>query len=176
MSSINYEPIDAQVVGIIILIPVVGMQEQPVIETYKQCQKCEVRPHNDWDEFCSKCGGPVVSVTGKVKLLGGHKNQYVTEDIPLPDVRAEMKELGIERFHLPFDEDGEVGYADFVWKFVYKEYETIGHRSHFVPFITELNIKQISDDLEEAKEKFKKILKKYKGKVVFGIAGEHADW
>ena len=39
-----------------------------------------------------------------------------------------------------------------------------------------LDLKQIQDDLNEAKKKFKEVLKKYKGKVVFGIAGEHADW
>jgi len=30
--------------------------------------------------------------------------------------------------------------------------------------------------VKEAKDKFKEVLKKYNGKVVFGIAGEHADW
>jgi len=167
INPINYGSIDSQTVGIIIVIPVTGTEEQPVVAKHNRCEKCE-RESQNYDKFCSFCGGKIVEVTEKLKCGNG----YVTESVPLPDVRKEMKELGIE-YHLPFGEDLE---DDSEWKFVFKCYETIGHRRHFCPFLKELNIKQIQTDLEEAKEKFKKILKKYKGKVVFGIAGDFADW
>jgi hypothetical protein len=166
LNSINDGSVDSQTVGIIIVIPVTGTEEQPLIARYERCEGCE-RPARNFEKFCSHCGGKIVEVTDKIKF----GNKYETENVPLPDVRKEMEELGIES-HLPFGEDRD----EDSWKFVFKCYETIGHRSHFCPFLHELDIKQIQADLEEAKEKFKEILKKYNGKVVFGIAGEFADW
>jgi len=164
-NSINYGSVDSQTVGIIVVIPVTGTEEHPVIATYNRCESCERQARN-YEKFCSHCGGKIVEVTDKVKF----GNKYEMENVPLPDVRKEMAELGIEE-HLP-REDCDDG----AWKFVFKCYETIGHRSHFCPFLEELDIKQIQADLEEAKDKFKNILKKHNGKVVFGIAGDCADW
>jgi hypothetical protein len=166
INSINYESVDAQTIGIIIVIPVIGVEEQPVIATYNRCEKCE-REARHYDKFCSICGGQIVEVTDKIKTHDG----YTTEDVPIPDVRKEMAELGIEN-HLPFDEDLE----GMVWKFVFKCYATIGNSNYFTPFLEELDLKQIQNDLDEAKEKFKTVIEKYNGKVVFGIAGEFADW
>ncbi|MCK9567622.1 hypothetical protein M0R72_01570 [Candidatus Pacearchaeota archaeon] len=165
INSINYESVDAQTIGIIIVIPVTGMEKRPFIATYHKCEGCERQAQ--YENFCSKCGGKIIEVTEKVK----YHNSYQMEDVPIPDVRQEMNDLGIEN-HLPFNEDQE----DMVWKFVFKCYATIGDRSYHVPFIEELDLKQIHSDLEEAKEKFKEVLEKYNGKVVFGIAGDFADW
>lgn len=147
------------------MIPVTGVEERPVIATYNKCEKCE-RPWN-YEKFCSFCGGKIIEVTDKIKLS---RDRYTTEDVPLPDVRQEMKDLGIED-HLPFEEDDRM-----VWKFVFKCYTTIGNDNHHQPFLEELDIKQIQSDIKEAKEKFKDVLEKHNGKVVFGIAGEFADW
>lgn len=173
INPINVGSVDSQTVGIIIIIPVTGTEEQPLIARYDRCEVCEC-PARNFEKFCSHCGGKIVEVTDKIKFFTDKIKfctKYETENIPLPDVRKEMAELGIES-HLPFGEDRDEG----SWKFVFKCYETIGHRSHFYPFLKELNIKQIQADLEEAKEKFKNILDKYNGKVVFGIAGDFADW
>lgn len=167
INPINYEPVDAQTIGIIIVIPVTGIEARPVIATYKRCEKCERESRGNYDEFCSFCGGKIIEVTDKVKT----HNTYMTEDVPLPDVRQEMNDLGIKN-HLPFGEYVE----SMFWKFVFKEYVTIGHRQYYIPFLEELNIEQIQHDLEEAKDKFSEVIKKYNGKVVFGIAGEFADW
>jgi hypothetical protein len=172
LNTINCEHIDAQTVGIIVVIPVAGTEDQPVIATYNRCEKCEKQSKN-YDNFCSHCGGKIIEVTEKIKHGNGYETEYETEVVPLPDVRKEMAELGIKH-HLPFGEDFEENSV--VWKFVFKAYATIGHQSYFRPFLEELDIKQIQDDLEEAKEKFKNILEKYNGKVVFGIAGDFADW
>ena len=167
--SINYSPVDAQVIGIIVVIPITGLEDQPVIKTYKRCEKCEVLS-NDYNKFCPRCSGKIVEVTDKIKTFGGN---YQTENVPLPDVREEMAALGVKN-HLPFGEDYDEDRM--VWKFVFKEYATIGHRRYFQPFLEELDLKQIQDDLNEAKEKFKEIIEKYNAKIVFGIAGDFADW
>ena len=169
LNSINYGSVDAQVIGIIIIIPVTDIEEQPVIAKYNKCDKCEIQSRN-YDKFCSHCGGKIIEVTEKVKR---GNNNYETEDVPIPDVRKEIADLGIEK-HLPFG--GDYDLEDMVWKFVFKSYATIGDTNHLNPFLDELDIKQIQDDLNEAKEKFKSVIEKYNGKVVFGIAGEYADW
>lgn len=165
--SINYGPVDAQVIGIIIVIPITGLEDRPVIATYKRCEKCERQSD---DEFCSKCGGKIIEVTNKIKTFD---DGYDTEEIPIPDVREEMAELGIKN-HLTFGEGYDV--EDMVWKFVFKSYAVIGDRKYFQPFLEKLDLNRINKDLNEAKEKFKKIIKKYNGKIVFGIAGAHVDW
>lgn len=166
INPINYEPVDAQTIGIIIVIPVTGIESRPVIATYNRCEKCERESRGNYDKFCPVCGGQIIEVTDKIKTHG----DYMTENIPLPDVRQEMNNLGIEN-HLPFGEE-----EDMVWKFVFKNYATIGHRQYYVPFLEELDLEQIQRDLKEAKEKFGEVIKKYNGKVVFGIAGDFADW
>lgn len=167
INSINYESVDSQAVGIIIVIPVTGVEERPVIAKYNRCEKCE-REAGNYEKFCSFCGGQIVEVTDKIKI---GNDRYTTENVPLPDVRQEMKDLGIE-YHLPFSEDEE----SMEWKFAFKCYTTIGDSHYHTPFLEELDLKQIQDDLKEAKKKFKNILEKYNGKVVFGIAGDFADW
>lgn len=164
INPINYESVDAQTIGIIIVIPVTGIESRPIIATYNRCEKCE--RESRYNKFCSFCGGQIIEVTDKLKIGGGYK----TEDIPLPDVRQEMNDLGIEN-HLPFEYE-----EDMVWKFVFKCYTTIGGDKYHVPFLEELDLEQIQRDLKEAKEKFGEMIKKYNGKVVFGIAGEFADW
>jgi hypothetical protein len=173
---INYGSVDSQTIGIIIVIPVTGVEAQPVIAKYNRCDKCE-RQSQNYDKFCSHCGGKIIEVTEKVKVKYGNGYEtecYETEYVPIPDVRKEMNELGIEN-HLPFDEDYDEE-ANPVWKFVFKDYKTIGHRSDFIPFLEELDLKKIQADLKKAKEKFKAVIEKYNGKVVFGIAGDFADW
>jgi hypothetical protein len=39
-----------------------------------------------------------------------------------------------------------------------------------------LDLEKIQKDLEEAKVKFKDIIEKYNGCVVFGVAGQFTDW
>jgi hypothetical protein len=163
--TINTVSVDSQTIGILVIIPVTGTEEQPIIATYKKCEKCKIESRQ-YENFCSHCGGKIIEVTEQPK------NQV--QEIPLPDVRNEMKELGIE-IHSPFREDfGDGDGAD--WVFVIKGYTTLGHRSDFEPFIKELDIQQIQNDLIIAKDKFKDIITKYNGKVVFGIVGEHTDW
>lgn len=165
---INRESVDAQVIGIIILIPITSVEEQPLIGTFNKCKKCDAQSDNIYSKFCSICGSEIIEVTEQLKYFGYVK----TQKVPLPDVREEIKNL-INKEHLPFND--YIGTNDY-WKFVYKEYKTIGHRSDFVSFVEEFDIKQIKNDLKEANIKLKKILEKYNGKVIFGIAGDFADW
>jgi hypothetical protein len=181
---INKGNIDSQVVGIIITFPITGEERQPITITHEKCKKCERQ--KGYGNFCSHCGGEFHTVTEHMK--DGNRSwtgrTARTQTIPLPDVRAEMKELGIEN-HLPMEvevdqyrpnDEVPYEYTD-EWKFVYVEYETLGHRSHYSqPFLEVLDLKKIQKDLEEAKVKFKDILEKYNGRVVFGIAGQHTDW
>lgn len=46
----------------------------------------------------------------------------------------------------------------------------------WVSNLHELDLKKIAKDLKDTRKKFAAILEKYNGKVVFGVAGEHADW
>jgi len=169
INSINYSSVDSQTVGIIIVIPVTGIEAQPIIAKYDRCEKCE-RQANNYEKFCPTCGGKIVEVTDKLKRFGN----YETEDVPLPDVRKEMTDLGIE-YHLPFNENCDIE-DNMVWKFVFKSYMTLGDQDYYRPFLEEFDLKQIQNDLDEAKEKFKTVLDKYNGKVVFGIGGEYSDW
>jgi hypothetical protein len=165
INTINYESVDAQTIGIIIVIPVTGIESRPIIATYNRCEKCE-RIFGNYDKFCSFCGGQIIEVTDKLKRGG----RYTTENVPLPDVRQEINDLGIEN-HLPFGNYDDV--ESMVWKFIFKKYASIGDDKYHVPFLEELDLKQIQRDLTEAKKKFGEVIKKYNGKVVFGIAGEN---
>lgn len=173
----NDEGVDGQVIGIIVTFPITGEEEQAIIVTHEKCKKCQ-RERCGYGNFCSQCGGEFHTVTEEQK---DYRGKVSTQKIPLPDVREDMKALGIEE-HLPMEIDQHQDYKTKkwvytdCWKFVYKEYKTVGHRSDFVPFLNKLDIEQIQKDLEEAKEKFKAVLKKHKGHVIFGVAGVHADW
>ncbi len=164
-NMINTESVDAQTIGILVIIPITGGDEKPIIATYKRCEKCE-RKSLPYENFCPHCGGQITEITEQLK------GKF--QEVPLPDVRNEMKELGVE-MHAPLRYDfGDGDGAD--WVFIVKGYLTLGHRCYFEPFVEELDIQQIQNDLEEAKEKFKDIITKHNGKVVFGIVGDHADW
>jgi hypothetical protein len=166
---INDASIDSHVIGIIITFPIIGEEEQPVIGTFEKCKKCDTQK-NGYGKFCSNCGGEFHTVTESVKDWG----KVRTQQVPLPDVRAEMKELGIKN-HLPMDLDNLEDLEE-EWKFVYIEYKCLGHRSSYGPFLDELDLEKIQKDLEEAKVKFKDIIEKYNGCVVFGVAGQFTDW
>jgi hypothetical protein len=168
--KINYNCVDSQVIGILVIVPVVGIKNEPIIETYNRCSTCERQPVH-YAKFCSICGGQIVEVTDKIKYY----NSFVSQNIPLPDVRKEMADLGIED-HLPFSEDEDTSDENFVWKFVFKSYAALGHRTDYMSYLQKLDIEQISSDLEEAKEKFKSIIEKHDAKIVFGIAGDFAVW
>lgn len=170
--TINTESVDTQVVGILVIIPVTDSEMKPIVVTHSRCEKCE-REKYGYGEFCSHCGGKIIEVTENLKQFSG---EIAQQSVPIPDARNEMRELGIES-HVPFRED----FADVIedgieWVFVAKEYTAIGDRGYFEPFLEELNLQQIQEDLAEAKEKFKDVIQKYNGKVVFGITGEHTDW
>lgn len=179
---VSVENVDSQVVGILVVIPVTGSKKEPLVATFKKCEKCE-GIQNGYGEFCSFCGGKYIEVTESPKRSGGRRTytdepEVAMQIVPLPDVRAEMKELGIDN-HVTFGDD--VFYEDAIeddcnWIFVVKEYLTIADRDFFQPFLEELDLQQIQNDLTEAKEKFKDVIAKYNGKVVFGLTGEHSDW
>lgn len=159
--------INAQTLGILIVIPTVGVSEQPIIQTFQECEKCGRRSR---DEFCSRCGGKIIQITGPLK---DYKGNVEKQEVPIPDIRNEMKKLGVERY-TPFDENEDDYLAD-GWIFIVKRYKSFDEPGDFVR-LSELNLQQIQNDLNETKEKFKDIITKYNGKVVFGIAGEFFDW
>jgi hypothetical protein len=171
ISTVN---VDSQVLGILVVIPVTGSKKEPLMATFNKCDKCG-RLQNGYGEFCSHCGGKYIEVTESPKNYRGDNQE---QTVPIPDVRAEMKELGIEN-HVTFGEDsiGE-GFIedDCNWVFIVKEYITLGDYNYYRPFVKEFDLQQIQNDLAEAKEKFKDITAKYNGKVVFGLTGEHVDW
>lgn len=164
---VNQQGVDAQVLGILVVVPVTGFETKPQIITHKRCENCE--KESTHDNFCSHCGGKIVEVTEPRKSYG----QVCTQQVPVPDVRQEMSALGIDE-HLPFDEYYEDD--DCQWVFVYKNYKTIGHRSDFQVFLDEFNITDIKDDIERAQTKFEDVIKKYNGRVVFGLASSNEDW
>lgn len=172
-NTISTENIDSQILGILVIIPVTGTKEEPLIATFKKCDKCG-RLQNGYGEFCSHCGGKYIEVTESPKNYRGDNQKQV---VPVPDVRAEMKELGINN-HVTFGKDLKDAFikCDCNWVFIVKEYITLGDDNYFRPFIKEFNLLQIQNDLVEAKEKFKDVITKYNGKVVFGLTGEHVDW
>lgn len=173
---INDENVDSQVVGIIVTIPMTGVKKEPIIITHKVCEKCD--REEVYGNFCKHCGGKIVEKTEPWK----YGNETREQEVPQPDVREEMKALGME-YHLPMEisryqktSKSKAVYTD-TWKFVYKSYALLGHRSHYRSFVEKLDLAQIQKDLEEAKQKLKPVLKKYKGsQVIFGIAGQHTDW
>lgn len=170
--TINKESVDTQVVGILVVIPVTGSEMKPIMITHSRCEKCEREQHR-YGEFCSHCGGKIIEVTENLKQFRG---EIAQQPVPIPDVRSEMKELGIES-HVPFREDfSNVIEYGIEWVFVAKEYVVIGDGDYFKPFLEELNLQQIQEDLMEAKEKFKDVIQKYNGRVVFGITGDHTGW
>lgn len=158
--EININQVDSQVLGILVLVPITSIDSERIKKTSLACSNCHKRSYS---KFCPECGGKIIETECE--------GSYI-EVKPLPDVRQEMEELGIVN-HLPFSEEIEEG--DY-WRFLVKEYETIGHRSFFEPFHKEYDINLIKSDLDEAKEKFKTILDKYNGEVIFGLAGECVDW
>ncbi len=139
-NPINTNTVDSQSVGILVVIPVTGIKEESALFTFHKCEKCK-REILGMDKFCSNCGGKIIEVT-EHKEYGG---KLVTQEIPIPDVREEMNQLGI-KYHLPFDECFE---EDSNWVFLIKEYTTFGHRSYFSPFLEEYDLKQIQKDLKK---------------------------
>lgn len=168
---INTESVDSQVVGILVVIPVTNSEMKPIVVTHERCEKCKREQHG-YGEFCSHCGGKIIEVTENLKQF---RDEIAQQSVPIPDVRNEMKELGIES-HVPFREDFKDIKDGIEWVFVAKEYATIGDRNYFKPFLDELDLLQIQEDLAEAKEKFKEVIQKYNGRVVFGITEDHTDW
>jgi hypothetical protein len=171
ISTVN---VDSQVLGILVVIPVTGSKKEPLMATFKKCDKCGRLQNWGSELFCSTCGGKFIEVTEFPKNYRGDNQE---QTVPIPDVRAEMKELGIEN-HVTFGEDSIS--EDFIeddcnWIFVIKEYLALGNQDYFQPFLKELDLQQIQNDLAEAKEKFKEITAKYNGKVVFGLTGDHVD-
>lgn len=173
-NMINTESVDSQILGILVVIPVTGSKTEPIIATFEKCDKCG-RLQQGYGEFCSSCGGKFIEVTESPM---NYRGDIEEQNVPVPDIRAEMKELGIDN-HVTFGEDS-IG-KDFVeddcnWVFIVKEYKTLGDDTYFRPFLEELDVQQIQNDLAEAKEKFKDVITKYNGKVVFGLTGDHVDW
>lgn len=152
-------PIDSQVIGIIIRVPIIGFDERELDQINNKCEKCE-RIAKPSEKFCSNCGG---------KNIETIESCIYTQIIPIPDLRKDMNVFGVKKY-APFNEEIE---KEKYWNFIYKEYFVIESRNSFEPFIYNINLKQVNIDIELAKDIFKNIIKRHKAEVNFSVIGIH---
>lgn len=165
---------DAITIGIILKIPYNKFEKVSYYEEKDGCIKCN-RWGNDFgkardstgkrvpmDPFCKYCGSPNQIVMVKQE----------PEDVPKPDIRSELGELGLA--YVPFSEDMEERGA---WLIVLKEFDTFGHRGdYYGGALREYSVINIVKELEMAKKKYAAFAKKYKGDIYFGSISRYIDW
>lgn len=159
--KVNYY--NASIIGIFLVIPVVGVESKNIIATFNRCEKCNQFFNFD-SNYCQNCGGKIIEVTESLKFSNG---QEETQEVPIPDIRNEIKSLGIEDY-IPFTPELEKEKSN--WTFIIKKYFKIYPGTDSSLSIDELVIYEIQEELLKAKKKFKDVLKKYNAKIVFGKA------
>lgn len=94
-----------------------------------------------------------------------------------PDIRPDLKELGLSYIPFPEELDDLINDGNFPgWIIPIKEFHSSNHRSDFYGgIIYEMEPTALQKALEEA-DKYKDFIKKYNGKVFFGGVSSVQDW
>ena len=146
-------------VGTAIFIPIETWKGFEEDLFYHKCPKCKMGVQ---ERFCGNCGSESVK----------EKYSVLRKEIPQPDIREELKSLKLRYIPFQIDQDKVDNWVipitiDFDVSYDRSGYSLIHH---------DMSKTDIANQLKKDKLKYKDLIKKYNGRIIYGAIGSYYDY